>query len=62
MKFEELQEGDSFTSSRHENLVFQKVPEKRRTCCTPGYNALGVGHDTKILFAQADEVEKIEVQ
>lgn len=62
MKFEELAIGDSFKSERYENLVFVKVQETRRTCCTPAMNAKGVGHDTKVLFAQSDEVEKIDIQ
>ena len=60
MKFEELNEGDSFKSERYENLVFKKVRQVNGTCCTPAHSAVGVGHNAKILFATADEIEKIE--
>lgn len=62
MKFKDLEIGDSFKSPRFENLVFVKTKVVKRTCCTPGYNAKGVGHDTKTQFSPEDEVTKIEVQ
>lgn len=62
MKFKELQIGDKFTTSRHENLVFQKIQLVKGNCCTPKHNAIGVGHGAKILFADNEEVEKIETQ
>lgn len=62
MKFEELLEGETFKSNRYENLVFKKVKQVNGTCCTPAHNAVGVGHNAKVLFATEDEIEKIEPQ
>lgn len=61
MKFKDLEIGDTFNSVRYENITFTKIKETRRTCCTPAHNAVGVNvHNTKVLFAQEDEVEKIQ--
>ena len=62
MKFKDLEIGDAFKSTRYEHLIFTKVQEVKRTCCKPGYNSTGVGHNTNVLFAQEDEVEKVETQ
>lgn len=62
MKFKNINEGDGFKSDRFEGLVFIKSKRVNPTCCKPGYNATGVGHDTKVMFAEEEEVSKIEVK
>jgi hypothetical protein len=62
MKYKDLEIGDDFKSTRFENLVFTKIQPVKATCCKPGHNATGVGHNTKVMFAEEDEVEKVDLK